>query len=290
MAIFPRIPSEAMPMRFPIPGTPGTPGALAVCALLALCGCFKAPAPAPPAQAQAGPASAMAPPASQTTLPRLGYTIQAGAFAEVEHAARLAEKLQALGLNAVYYASAPETDPRRLYRVRFGDFPTREAARARAESLRAGSVIEAFYIVAPEEPPLRRPVPGNEGGLRANLVETARNYLGVPYLWGGTSENGFDCSGLAMAVYRLNGLQLPRSSREQYAAGAPVPLERIQKGDLLFFATGSSGAVSHVGIYIGGALFIHAPKRGRSISRAPLEGYYLTHLVGARSYLEGAAS
>jgi cell wall-associated NlpC family hydrolase len=237
-------------------------------------GCFRGPASRP------GPAAPAA-----TALPRLGFTIQAGAFAEAEHAERLSEALQALGLNAVYFASSPEGAPHRLFRVRFGDFPTREAARARAEALRSQGVIQEFYIVAPEEPPLARPSPENEAGIRANLVDTASNYLGVPYLWGGASGAGFDCSGLTMAVYRLNGLQMPRSSRDQFAKGAPVPLIDARKGDLLFFTTNHLGTVSHVGIYLGGDTFIHAPKHGRKISREKLAGYYREHLLGVRSYL-----
>jgi hypothetical protein len=233
----------------------------------------------------AKPPAPPAPPAHAAHLAHLGFTIQAGAFAQAENAARLSEALQARGLGAVYYASAPEGAPRRLFRVRFGDFPTREAARARAESLRDQGVIEAFYIVAPEEPPLARPAPADEAGLRSDLVETANNYLGVPYLWGGADGSGFDCSGLTMAVYRLNGMQLPRSSREQFAQGAPVPLAGAQKGDLLFFSTNRSGTVSHVGIYLGGDTFIHAPRHGRRISREKLAGYYRDRLVGVRTYL-----
>ena len=217
-------------------------------------------------------------------LAHLGYTIQAGAFSQAENAAKLSETLQSLGLNAVYYASAPQAGPR-LYRVRFGDFATREAAKAKAESLRKAGVIQEFYIAAPEEPPLARPSPKDERGLRANLVETASTYLGVPYLWGGTGAAGFDCSGLTMAVYRLNGLQMPRNSRDQYACGAPVPMNRVRPGDLLFFATDGTGKVSHVGIYIGGDSFIHAPKHGRKISKELLAGYYRERLLGARTYI-----
>jgi cell wall-associated NlpC family hydrolase len=252
----------------------------AVLSILLAASCWRRPA--------AGPAPAQAPsqaePAPATILPRLGYTIQAGAFAQPENAARLAERLQAQGLGAVYYAATEGAGPR-LYRVRFGDFPTREAARTRAEALRAAGVIDGYYLVAPEEPPLARGRPGTEGELRDNLVATARSYLGVPYLWGGTTEAGFDCSGLAMAVYRLNGLQLPRSSREQFAQGEPVALDQLREGDLVFFATGRSGTVSHVGIYVGGGRFIHAPKHGRSISRDELSGYYLDHFKGGRSYV-----
>lgn len=227
---------------------------LAALALLGLGGCAHHPSTRP---AERIP--------SAQALPRMGYTIQAGAFAQPENAARMAERLQAMGLNAVYFAAPPDAAGRKLFKVRFGDFPTREAARIRAEALRAEGAIEAFYLVAPQEPPLARPRPEDEQGLRANLVDTAETYLGVPYLWGGTTDAGFDCSGLAMAVYQLNGLRLPRTSRDQYGKGQPVALEDARRGDLLFFATGRSGTVSHVGIYVGGDTFIHAPKRGRRI-------------------------
>jgi cell wall-associated NlpC family hydrolase len=235
-------------------------------ALLLLGGCARPPAPVAP------------PRAARPALARVGFTIQAGAFAQVENAARLAEALQAKGLNAVYYAATPG-----LYRVRFGDFPSREAARFRAEALKGAGVIQDFYLVAPEEAPLARPK--GETGLRASLVDTSRSYLGVPYLWGGTSARGFDCSGLTVAVYRLNGLQLPRTSREQFDAGTPVAMDQARAGDLLFFATDGSGSVSHVAIFLGGDQFVHAPSRGRRISRDKLsDPYYRTRLVGARSY------
>jgi len=214
-------------------------------------------------------------------LPHLGYTIQAGAFAQVENASRLSERLQAEGLEATYYVS-----PQKLYKVRFGDFPSKEAARTRAEALRSAGIIQEFYIVLPEEPAPSQPRPKDEGGLRENLVQTAKSYQGVPYLWGGTTERGFDCSGLAMAVYRMNGLRLPRSSRDQYSAGSAVAKEALQKGDLVFFATGSSRQVSHVGLYMGGGTFIHAPSHGRSICTEQLsDKYYRQRYVGARSYL-----
>jgi cell wall-associated NlpC family hydrolase len=242
-----------------------TPLALA---LLLLAGCARGPATRPQAPVH-------------TTLVRVGFTIQAGAFTQVENAARLAEGLQGQGLNAVYYAATPG-----LFRVRFGDFPTREAARQRAEALKAAGVIQDFYLAAPEEPTVTRQRPADDHGLRSNLVATGRTYLGVPYLWGGTTARGFDCSGLAMAVYRLNGLQLPRTSREQFEAGTPVPLERIRPGDLLFFAPGGRGTVSHVAIYAGNDSFIHAPGRGRRISLEQLSaGAFRETLVGARSYL-----
>jgi cell wall-associated NlpC family hydrolase len=244
--------------------------------LLACCACTRRPAAEAPRET-----AARRPLAPGVT--RLGWSIQAGAFANVENAVRLAEKLQALGENATWYASGPEITPR-LYRVRFGNFPGKEAARARALEMRASGLLSEFYLVAPEEPALPRARPEDEDGLRANLVDTAGTYLGVPYLWGGTNEQGFDCSGLTMAVYRLNGLQIPRSSREQFKAGTPVEFADLRKGDLVFFH-GRGSTISHVGIYAGGDVFIHAPRRGRNISREKLTGYYRDHFAGARSYI-----
>jgi len=212
----------------------------------------------------------------------LGYTIQAGAFARVENAARLSERLREQGLEATYFAAGDG-----LFKVRFGDFRDRETARKRAELLKANGVIEAYYLVAPEtQAAARRPQTG-EAPLREELVRTARGYLGLPYLWGGTTpEAGFDCSGLAMAVYRMNGLRLPRSSGEQYGAGTAVGLADLKKGDLLFFATGRARRVNHVGVYIGGGEFIHAPRSGQSIRKDSLENPVLgKQFLGGRNYL-----
>ncbi|MFZ1614595.1 MAG: NlpC/P60 family protein [Holophaga sp.] len=214
-------------------------------------------------------------------LPRLGYAIQAGAFAKVENAARLAAQLQAQGLDATYMPS-----PSGLYRVRFGDFRTRELARQRAEALRASSLIDAFWIVTPEEQGAVRLDRGEVSGLRRSLVETARSYTGVPYLWGGSTDQGFDCSGLAMAVYQLNGLRLPRSSQAQADAGHVVARDDLQAGDLVFFDMVGKGRISHVGIYVGEGAFIHAPSKGRKVCSENLSATgFRDRFVGGRSYL-----
>ncbi|GAJ19868.1 unnamed protein product, partial [marine sediment metagenome] len=108
-----------------------------------------------------------------------------------------------------------------------------------------------------------------------------------PYQWGGSSvDDGFDCSGLAMAVYQLNGLNLPRSSKEQYRAGIPIKQSQLKKGDLIFFATSRGKKVSHVGIYTGDNKFIHAPRKGKRIRTDSLSNrYFEARYAGAKTYL-----
>lgn len=104
------------------------------------------------------------------------------------------------------------------------------------------------------------------GGSHAAVVIFAMKYLGVPYVWGGTTPSGFDCSGLVQYCYAEAGINLPRTAREQYSAGAPIPADRLdllQAGDLVFFAYDHDPSqIHHVGIYAGSGMFIHAPQTG----------------------------
>lgn len=218
--------------------------------------------------------------AKQKELRRLGYTIQAGAFASAANAAAFTRLLKERGLEATYFVARQG-----LYKVRFGDFASREQARSAAVTLKEKGVLDDFYIVSPEQYTVAQRDSRGDGYLREELVKTARSFLGIDYLWGGESvENGFDCSGLTMTVYQLNGMLLPRNSRQQFAAGNPVEISSVQKGDLIFFA--SRGKVSHVGIYVGDNTFIHAPGRGKKIRIDTLDkDYFRRALVGAKSYL-----
>jgi cell wall-associated NlpC family hydrolase len=113
--------------------------------------------------------------------------------------------------------------------------------------------------------------------VHGGVVGVAMQYLGVPYVWGGASPRGFDCSGLVMYAFAKVGISLPHSSYAQFGMGTPVSIGQLQPGDLVFF----SGA-SHVGIYIGGGQFIHAPHTGDVVKISSLSGYYSSAFAGGR--------
>ena len=222
------------------------------------------------------------PSVSKGRLTRLGYSIQVGAFVHLNNAVRLSQMLQDRGLNAYYFVHKTG-----LYKVRFGDFPSRESARSKAKDLHAKGIISDFYIVGPEDYPGFKDRRKAEIYLRSEIVRTARSFVGIPYRWGGTSpERGFDCSGLSMVVYYLNGLNLPRSSREQWTAGSPVDRRQLSKADLVFFSASRDGRISHVGIYVGRGKFVHAPGAGKRVRVESLSSkYYKRRYVGAKRYL-----
>jgi cell wall-associated NlpC family hydrolase len=114
------------------------------------------------------------------------------------------------------------------------------------------------------------------GSLGARAVALARHELGVPYVWGGESPAGFDCSGLVAWVYGRLGVSLPRVAADQYRAGRHVPRSMLRPGDLVFFH-----GLGHVGIYIGGGRFIHAPHTGDVVRISALAGWYDETYVGA---------
>ncbi len=106
----------------------------------------------------------------------------------------------------------------------------------------------------------------------------AMQYLGVPYVWGGASPTtGFDCSGLVMYVYAQLGIALPHFAAAQYGMGVAVPRNQLQPGDLVFFDN-----LNHVGISLGGNLFIDAPHTGDVVKISTITGWYQQNYVGAR--------
>lgn len=123
-------------------------------------------------------------------------------------------------------------------------------------------------------------------GLGAQAVALAARYIGVPYVWGGTTPNGFDCSGLVQFVYNLAGVKLPRTSEEQAKIGITVPYSQAQPGDLLLYTYSTPN--DHVGIFTGGGQQIDAPRPGRTVESAPVDTAHLTSVI--RPFGNGTSS
>jgi len=162
-----------------------------------------------------------------------------------------------------------------------------QAARERAAAAAAVAPPVVSGNAAPAAPapataPAAAPAPTPEpvsapSSHYGGVVGIAMRYLGTPYVWGGASPSGFDCSGLVMYVFSQVGVSLPHSSYSQYGAGVAVPYNQLQPGDLVFF-----DGLGHEGIYIGGGSFIHAPHTGDVVKISSMSGWYSSTYVGAR--------
>ena len=121
-------------------------------------------------------------------------------------------------------------------------------------------------------------ITGNQG---KSIVSTAQTFIGVPYVFGGTTPSGFDCSGLLQYVFKMHGLTIPRLADEQYNLGKSAKISQLVAGDLVFFTTYTAG-VSHCGIYVGDGKFLHASSsKGVRIDSLDNE-YWKPRFVGAR--------
>jgi hypothetical protein len=133
-------------------------------------------------------------------------------------------------------------------------------------------------------------VPTNTLGGQA--VALAFEFLGVPYVWGGATPTGFDCSGLTMYVYGQLGIKLGHYTGFQYYEGRRVSRDQLEPGDLLFFHANSIGVPQHEGMYIGNGSFIHAPHTGDVVRISSLfdTRYALSYVGAVRPYAAGASS
>jgi cell wall-associated NlpC family hydrolase len=237
-------------------------------------GCAEKRPPAPAVVSETAPRPARG-------ITTTGYAVQVGAFSILDNAVRLTRYLNSQGENAFYFRHESG-----LFKVRIGDFQTRQEALQKARHLVDQGLVDSYYIVSPEEYALARSRILGANLLRQEIVKTAMGFIGLPYQWGGESpEDGFDCSGLTMVSYKMNGLNIPRSSREQFQRGKAISKGRLQEGDLVFFSIKSGRKVSHVGLYKGGGEFIHAPGAGKTIRVDHLSNpYYASHYSGARTY------
>ena len=114
------------------------------------------------------------------------------------------------------------------------------------------------------------------------ILGQAQKYIGTPYVFGGYSPDGFDCSGLIYYILDKAGYPANRSAADQYNMGYSVSRDNLSPGDLVFFANTYTSGISHVGVYAGDGKFIHAPNDGGSVCYAKLSGYWSDHYHGAR--------
>jgi cell wall-associated NlpC family hydrolase len=155
----------------------------------------------------------------------------------------------------------------------------------KAEEARQAAIAAALAAKARKSASGR--AAGTPGATHDGVVGVALQYIGVPYLWGGTTPSGFDCSGLVQYCYRQVGVNLPRTSREQFKVGtfiAASDLGALKPGDLLFFGYNADpGRIHHVAMYVGDGNFIHAPGTGDHVKISSLQERISNHrdYVGA---------
>ena len=187
----------------------------------------------------------------QNTTVELINEREAALEAERQEAARIAAEQAAAAAEAQRQADAAAAAER--------------AAAANASSSYDDDGDDDYSYSAPsysyEEPSYS--APSYSGGGADTAIATAKSYLGVPYVWGGESYGGVDCSGLTMLAWESAGVDLPHLSRAQYSYGTHVPIGSMEAGDLIFWSSnGTQSGIYHVAIYLGGGQMIEAPTFG----------------------------
>lgn len=120
------------------------------------------------------------------------------------------------------------------------------------------------------------------GATASQIIAYAKTFLGVPYVWGGTTPSGFDCSGFVQYVFSHFGLTLPRTSIEQASTGMPITVDQVAPGDLIFSDWEHEGHTSHVAMYVGGGNLIEAPETGETVHIIPFDANYQSHVTTVR--------
>lgn len=131
---------------------------------------------------------------------------------------------------------------------------------------------------------LTQPPAPTQSSKASAIIATGNQYLGVKYVYGGTTPSGFDCSGFTQYVFAKNGISLPRVSRDQYQKGTSVSLSNLKAGDLVFFSFAKNGVVDHVGISVGNGQFINASS-SKGVTIYSLGSYWKSVYVGAKRVL-----
>lgn len=154
---------------------------------------------------------------------------------------------------------------------------------------KAVSFEDDIYFKAPES---EKVASKDMSPLVANLIKEARTWIGTPYRYGGAERHGTDCSGFVMQVFKtVTGVSLPRNSAEQYEFCTNIRKEELLPGDLVFFSSGTSKVIGHVGLYVGEGIMIHASSSKGVIESSIETPYYIQHyLKSGRVPLKSSAN
>jgi cell wall-associated NlpC family hydrolase len=234
--------------------------------------------------------------AQQAEVVQQRATERAAIEAKLAERQRLLSSVQAEVQRLVAEEQARQAELRRQAEIRLAQQQAAAAAaqqqaarqaQLNAEALSSEAAAPALDPTAlgnssPSSDPSIPVAPPADASKAAQVVAIAMQYLGVPYVWGAASPSaGFDCSGLTMYVFAQVGVSLPHYAAAQYGMGVPVSRDQLQPGDLVFFR-----GLGHMGMYIGGGNFIHAPHTGDVVKISSLfEPYYASTWVGARRVL-----
>jgi cell wall-associated NlpC family hydrolase len=217
------------------------------------------------------------------------YAVRFGDFPTKDKASAVARKLVADRVIKSYYVAPPNE-------VVFARPKEPGWQKAQPEEIKAPS--RTARLDTGKEPPAshkdksgdaldktRQKASRDNRDMGAIAARTAERFVGIPYRWGGENVvDGMDCSGFVRAVFNLCGMNIPRTSRDQFKAGEPVSKDDLRDGDLVFFGSSDDG-INHVGIYVGSGRFVHAPRRGEEIKVSTVdESYFEKRFVGARRY------
>ena len=202
-----------------------------------------------------------------TITDKKGHIVQSHSLTHHENE-YLNQKATEYSLQAIYDALHKEENLARLAQA--ARERAKHIAKEEAEAKKAGKT----YHLSPKE--------------KQQLLEDAKYFKGGKYVWGGTSPQGFDCSGYVQYLYKKHHINLPRTALAQSKRGTSITKKNLQKGDLLFFLTDKKRGipVTHVGIYLGNGKFIHAASKKKGIIISPIDyGYYATKFVSAKRVL-----
>ena len=224
------------------------------------------------------PAPAQAPAAEETSVPSQDIAKEEAPAAEESSEESLHVRITTSVLNV---RSGPGTGYSKVGRLTAGKVVEVLETQGSWYKIDSGYISSEYTMVVDK-------AEAQAAGLGAEIAEYALSFLGVPYVYGGSTPKGFDCSGLTYYVYKQFGYTINRTASAQLDNGTPVSMSELQPGDLVMFKKAGTGSkrASHVGIYIGNGQFVHAssPKVDTIVSHLS-DSYYTTGFVGARRML-----